>query len=105
MKPTIANLGFILQFAGIFTTLPIIVAFYFNEVDALISLFVTSLTFLIIGFILNALCERKELDFKSSCVLISVVFFVLALIGTIPCLYLKLFPGSYISQFTNCYFE
>jgi trk system potassium uptake protein TrkH len=105
MKPTIANLGFILQFAGIFTILPIVVAFYFNEVDALISLFVTSLTFLVTGFILNALCERKELDFKSSCVLISVVFFVLALIGTIPCLYLKLFPGSYISQFTNCYFE
>jgi trk system potassium uptake protein TrkH len=105
MRPTVANLGFILQFAGIFIILPIIVAFYFNEVDALISLFITALAFLVSGFILNALSERKELDLKSSCILVSSIFFILSLIGAIPYIYLKIFPGDYLSQFTNSYFE
>lgn len=106
MRAVLANLGFVMQFAGLFTILPIAVAFYFNETNALISLFITSISFLSLGFLLNALCERKELNFKSSCILITTAFFLLALIGSIPYFYLNVFGNADLAErFTNSYFE
>jgi len=58
---------------------------------------------------MNALCERKELDFKSSCVLILVAFLLMPLIGAIPYIYSDNFnspdPTNPIDRFTNAYFE
>ncbi len=106
MRAVLANLGFVMQFAGLFTILPIAIAFYYNEINALISLFITSLSFLSLGFVMNALCERKELNFKSSCILITSAFFLLALIGSIPYFYLNIFQNiDIIQRFTNGYFE
>lgn len=106
MRTVLANLGFVLQFAGLFTIFPIAIAFYYNEINALISLFITSLSFLSLGFLLNALCERKELNFKSSCILITATFFLLALIGSIPYFYLNVFQDTGLAEkFTNSYFE
>lgn len=106
MKPILANIGFIFQIAGMLLTIPIVVAFYYNETSALIAFFITSFFFFIVGFLLNALCERKALDFKSSCVLATSVFFLLGLVGTIPYFYLNVCPGgTLIDKFTNAYFE
>jgi trk system potassium uptake protein TrkH len=106
MKAILANLGFIFQIAGLLVILPIGVAFYFNEMDALISFFITCLVYFVSGFLLNALCERKELDLKSSCILSTIIFFLLGSVGTIPYFYLNLFPeGDPISKFTNVFFE
>ncbi|MDI6826171.1 MAG: potassium transporter TrkG [Candidatus Aenigmarchaeota archaeon] len=106
MKPVLANLGFVLQIAGILILLPILVAYYYNEMDALISFFITAVTLFTTGFLLNSLCERKELDFKCSCVLISIVFILLGFYTSIPCQYLNPFQEQDIfSRFTNCYFE
>jgi trk system potassium uptake protein TrkH len=106
MRAILANLGFVLQFAGLFILIPIAIAFYFNEITALISLFITTITFFGIGFLLNALCERKELDFKSSCALITIVFVSLALIGSIPYFYTRTFSDQNIfSEFSNSFFE
>lgn len=106
MKPVLANLGFVLQMSGLFIILPILTAFYYNETNPLISFFITSLTFLGIGFLMNALCERKELDFKSSCILITIVFFLLGLIGSIPYFYLNVFQDTDATQrLVNNYFE
>jgi trk system potassium uptake protein len=101
-----ANLGFLVQIAGLLTVFPIVIGFYFNETQQLIPLFMTCIAFLGCGFLLNALCERKDLDFKSSSVLLLFAFIILPLIGSIPYIYSDPFISpNLIDRFTNGYFE
>jgi trk system potassium uptake protein len=101
-KRLFANLGFLLQIAGLLTILPIIAGFYFDETEAVISLFLACVTFLGSGFLLNALCERKTLDFKG----FLVTFILVPLIGALPYFYMNPFgTGNLFDIFTNGYFE
>jgi trk system potassium uptake protein TrkH len=101
-----ANLGFLLQIAGLLTILPISIGLYFNEIQYVISLFLACVAFLGCGFLLNALCERKDLDFKSSNVLFLAAFIVLPLIGALPYVYSDPFNSvNLFDRFTNAYFE
>jgi len=105
-KHVLANLGFLLQIAGSLTVLPILLGLYLNEIQALIPLFLACISFLACGFLMNALCERRDLDFKSSCVLILLAFLIMPLIGAIPYIYDDPFNSpNYIERFTNAYFE
>lgn len=104
-RPVLANLGFILQIAGMLLILPIILGFYYNETGPLIAYFTTTIAFFVLGFAFNAFSKREEMDFKSSAVLISSVFFLLGLVGSIPYLYLDVFPGSIPEKFTSSYLE
>lgn len=102
----LANLGFLLQTSGLLTLLPIAVGFVFNETQALIPLFITCVTFLGVGFLLNALCERKDLNVKSSSTLLFMAFVILPLICTIPYVFVDPFNSSNIlDRFTNSFFE
>jgi trk system potassium uptake protein TrkH len=106
MRPVLANLGFVLQLGGIFTILPIILAFLYNEIDALISLLLTGFTFFALGFVMNAFSIREDLDFKSSCVLLTTTFFLLGLVGSVPYFYINMFGDTdMVSRLTNNYFE
>jgi len=106
MRPVLANLGFILQISGLLTVIPIVIAFYFNESRALDSFFLTAVVSLIAGFLLNALCERKELDFRYSCMLLTIAYFLIGLVGCIPYVYLNIFASQDpVSRFTDGYFE
>jgi len=105
-RSSVANLGFLLQISGILTVLPIGIGFYYNETQAIIPLFITCITFLCLGFFLNSLCERKELNIKSSSILLLSAFIILPLIGSIPFLYLDPFNSSNpIDRVSNSYFE
>jgi trk system potassium uptake protein TrkH len=105
-KHVLANLGFLLQIAGLLTVLPILVGLYLNEIQTLAPLFLTCISFLVSGFLMNALCERKDLDFKSSCVLILLAFVLMPLIGAIPYVYNDPFNSpNPADRFTNAYFE
>jgi len=108
-KHILANLGFLLQIAGLLTVIPILVGLYLTETQTLVPLFLTCVSFLVSGFLMNALCERKDLDFKSSCVLILLAFLLMPLIGAIPYIYSDNFnspdPTNPIDRFTNAYFE
>jgi trk system potassium uptake protein TrkH len=107
-KRIFANLGFLLQIAGLFTILPIGIGLYFNETQAVVALLLTCVAFLGCGFLLNALCERKDLDFKCSNWLFLVAFIVLPLIGAIPYFYSSPDPfgsANILDKFTNGYFE
>jgi trk system potassium uptake protein TrkH len=101
-----ANLGFLLQIAGLLTILPIAVGLVFEETETVVALFLACVTFLGCGFLLNALCERKDLDFKSSNVLFLAAFIVLPLIGALPYLYSDPFKSlNVFDRFTNSFFE
>jgi len=101
-----ANLGFLLQIAGLLTILPIGIGLYFNEIESVISLFLVCVAFLGCGFLLNALCERKDLDFKSSNVLFLAAFIVMPLLGALPYVYSDPFNSvNLFDRFTNAYFE
>lgn len=101
-----ANLGFLLQITGLLIILPIGVGLYFNETQYVISIFITCVAFLGFGFLCNALCERKELDHKSSNVLFLAAFIIMPLIGATPYLYHDPFNSpNLVERFTNSYFE
>ncbi len=103
--PPLANLGFLFQISGFFVLPSIAYAFYLNELNAGIALLITALVFLCFGFVLNALCERKNLNLKQSCMLL-ILFFVFApLINTIPYLYLQVFNVGIFDQLLNSWFE
>ncbi len=106
MKAIIANLGFVLQTSGIITLFALPVAFIYNEKEPLIGFFITSTVFLVSGFLMDVLIQRKELDYKSSCILISIVFFLLGVVGSIPYLYAHAFADSDLSaRIVNSFFE
>lgn len=106
MRPVLANLGFILQIAGLLMIIPILASFYFNETQSLISFFITAIVFFGTGFLMNAFSVREKLNFISSCILLTSVFFLLGLIGSIPYLYTNVFGDTtFLSRFSDSYFE
>ena len=106
MKAIVANLGFVLQTSGVITLLSVIPGFIYNEQTPLVAFFITSSVFLVAGFAMNAMSQKKDLDFKSSCILISIVFVLLGVIGAIPYLYSNVFSSSSIpSKIVNSLFE
>lgn len=107
MRELLSNLGFILQFSGLFILLAAFVAIYLNETREAIAFFITSSTFLALGFPLNALSERKDLkNFKEALVLFVLTFLFLGLISSIPYLFLGLFSEKdLITNIVNSIFE
>jgi trk system potassium uptake protein TrkH len=98
-------MGFVLQMAGIFIVLPIILSFVYNEMSATIALFIAAIIFLILGFLLNALCEKVELSYKQSCTLIVLAFILMSIIGAIPYIYLNVSQGNIFQNITDSIFE
>ena len=106
MRPVLANMGLVLQIAGILVAFPIVMGFIYNETQAIIALFITGFMFFSTGFILNALSIREWLDFRQSCILLTGTFFVLGFIGSIPYFCLNVFNDTSLSaRFVNSFFE
>lgn len=105
MKAILSNMGFVLQMTGGLTIAPIATSFALKETPAIIALLITSIAFFALGFVLNALCERKTLSFRQSCSLIVLVFAFLSIIGAIPYIYVNAFDGSLYNKITNSIFE
>ncbi len=109
MKSTLAvllaNMGFVLQISGVFILVPIVASFILGETTAALALFITATCFLVLGFLTNSLCERKEMTFKQSCALIVLVFVLLSAIGSIPYLYIGVADGNLAQHITDSLFE
>lgn len=105
MKSTLANLGFVMQISGIFITIPIILSLVNDEIPATIGFFTTATIYFTMGFLLNALCERKELNFKQSSTLFVLVFISLSIIGSIPYLYVNFTNSDIAGTITDSIFE
>lgn len=104
-KSVFANLGFVMQIAGMFMVLPIAASFHLNEGDAFTSYLITAILLFGLGFVLNTFSKREDMDFKSASVLIVLVFVSLSLIGSVPYMYLGIFDGDPFTSFTNSFFE
>ncbi len=105
-KRLFANLGFLLQIAGLLTILPIGFGLILEETKAVVALFIACVAFFGCGFLLNALCERKDLDFKGSNFLFLATFIVMPLIGALPYFYLNPFgAGNPLDIISNGLFE
>ena len=105
MKAILSNMGFVLQMTGGLTIVPIVTSFVFKETSAIIALLITATAFFALGFVLNALCERKTLSFRQSCSLIVLVFVFLSIIGAIPYFFVNVFNGSLYNKITDSIFE
>jgi len=105
-KQIAANLGFILQLAGLVNLLPVCVGLLLNEMQTLPALFLVTVAFFALGFLMNSLSERKDLGFLSSIFFITLSFILLALVGAIPYFYVDPFASpSLLDRFTNSFFE
>ncbi len=106
MRPILANMGLVLQLAGILIAFPIGMGFIYNESQAIIALFITSFSFFFFGFFLNTMSVREELDFKQSCILLTEVFVVMGIIGALPYIWLNAFNDTDMgSRILNSLFE
>lgn len=106
MRPILANMGLVLQLAGILVAFPIGMGFIYNESQAIIALFITSFSFFFFGFFLNTMSVREDLDFKQSCILLTEVFVVMGIIGALPYIWLNAFNDTDIgSRILNSLFE
>jgi trk system potassium uptake protein TrkH len=104
----VSNLGFLLQITGLFLILPIAIGLQATppETGAVASITATCFLSFGAGFVLNSLCERKELDEKTSLWIMIIVFTILPLVLMIPYVWNNVFAsGNPIDLFTNAYFE
>lgn len=105
MRPVLANLGLILQIAGLLMLLPIAAGFYYKETLVLVSFFITCIVFFGTGFLLNAFSIRRKLNVVSSSMLLFLTYVILGLVGAIPYLYTSVFQGDWFSVFSDGFFE
>ncbi len=106
MRPVLANMGLVMQLAGILIAFPIGMGFMYDESQAIIALFITSFAFFFFGFFLNTMSVREELDFKQSCILLTEVFIFLGIIGAIPFFWINAFNDTDIlTRLLNSLFE
>jgi trk system potassium uptake protein TrkH len=102
----VSNLGFLLQITGLLLVLPIAIGLQNAEIQPVASITATCFLSFGVGFVLNSLCERKELDEKTSLWIMIIVFTILPMVLMIPYLWNDVFgSGNPIDLFTNAYFE
>lgn len=106
MRPVLANIGLVLQLAGLLIIFPVLMGFIYGEAQAIIALFITGFAFFLSGFLFNSMSVREELDFRQSCVLLAAVFLILGVIGAVPFFWFNAFGDTGIAQrAANSFFE
>ncbi len=106
-KPILANLGFILQFAGILMVAPAFLGTLLGETGPVAAIYLTVVGLFGTGFIFSALGEKSPLSLKESSIIVVSGFVLLSLFGSIPYIYVNPFQteGDPIMLFTNSLFE
>jgi len=106
-KPILANLGFILQFAGILFIAPALLAIILGETGSATGMFLAITVMFLTGFILNAYGEKSPLNLRQASLLMVSSFVLLSLFGSIPYIYINPFSNDIgpLSLFINSFFE
>ena len=106
-KPVLANLGFILQFAGILMVAPAFLGTLLGETGPVAAIYLTVVGLFGTGFVFSAFGEKGSLSLKESSIIVISGFVLLSLFGSIPYMYVNPFQteGDPIALFVNSLFE
>jgi trk system potassium uptake protein len=111
-KPIIGNLGFLLQFAGIFMIVPAVLGAVLGETSSAAGIFLSFAAMSFTGFVLNAYGEKTPMNLRQTSIVMVLSFVLLSLFGSLPFMYVNPFlrEGNLesinpISLFINGFFE
>jgi trk system potassium uptake protein TrkH len=106
-KPVLANLGFILQFAGILMVAPALLGTLLGDTGPVAAIYLTVVGLFGTGFVFSAFGEKGPLSLKESSIIVVSGFVLLSLFGSIPYIYVNPFQtaGDPVMLFTNSLFE
>ncbi|MGI0025862.1 MAG: CBS domain-containing protein, partial [Nitrososphaera sp.] len=106
-KPILANLGFVLQFAGILLVVPAFLGTILGDTGSVAGIYLTVVGLFGTGFIMNALGEKGPLSLKESSIIVVAAFVLLSLFGSIPYIYLDPFQitNDPVNLFVTSLFE
>src|SRR5215212_3872098 len=111
-KPIIGNLGFLLQFAGIFMIVPAVLGAVLGETSSAAGIFLSFAAMSFTGFVLNAYGEKTPMNLRQTSIVMVLSFVLLSLFGSLPFMYVNPFlkEGNLesinpLSLFVNGFFE
>ncbi len=106
-KPILANLGFILQFAGILMVAPAFLGTLLGETGPVAAIYLTVVGLFGTGFVFSTFGDKGPLSLKESSIIVISGFVLLSLFGSIPYIYVNPFQteGDPILLFANSLFE
>jgi trk system potassium uptake protein TrkH len=106
-KPVLANLGFVMQFAGILMIAPALVGTVIDEPVPTVGMYLAVVGMFATGFLLSAYGERGPINLKEASVLVVASFVLLSLFGSIPYMFINPFWPDIdpLSLFVNSFFE
>ena len=106
-KAVLANLGFVLQFAGILMIVPALVGTGLGETEPVAGIYLAIIGLFGTGFLFAAYGERAPLSLKESSVVVLSGFVLLSFYGSIPYMQMNPFWQGIdpLSLFVNSFFE
>jgi trk system potassium uptake protein TrkH len=105
-KPIIGNLGFLLQFAGIFMIVPAVLGAVLGETSSAAGIFLSFAAMSLTGFVLNAYGEKTPMNLRQTSIVMVLSFVLLSLFGSLPFMYEgNLESINPVSLFVNGFFE
>jgi trk system potassium uptake protein TrkH len=106
-KAILANLGFVLQFAGILMVAPALLGTVLGQTEPAAGIYLAVVGLFGIGFLFATYGERGPLSLKESSVLVLSSFILLSFFGSIPYIYINPFWQGIdpLSLFVSSFFE
>ncbi|MCI0559409.1 MAG: CBS domain-containing protein [Nitrososphaera sp.] len=106
-KPILANLGFVLQFAGILMVAPAFLGTLLGETGPVAAIYLTVVGLFGTGFVMSAFGEKGPLSLKESSIIVVAGFVLLSVFGSIPYMFVNPFQtaGDPVRLFVNSLFE
>lgn len=106
-KPILANLGILLQFAGVLLVVPAFLGAYLGEVQSALGIMFAVVGLSFSGFFLSHIGEKGAMNLKQASIFIVSGFLLLSLFGSIPYAYINPFWQGIDGQslFVNSLFE
>lgn len=106
-KAILANLGFVLQFAGILMVVPALLGTGLGETQPVVGIYLAVVGLFGTGFLFAAYGERGPLSLKESSIVVLSSFVLLSFYGSIPYMHMNPFWQGIdpLSLFVNSFFE
>jgi trk system potassium uptake protein TrkH len=106
-KPILANLGILLQFAGVLLVVPAFLGMILGEAASVVGILFAVVGLSFTGFFLTHIGEKGTMNLKQASIFIVSGFILLSLFGSIPYAYINPFWEGIDSHslFVNSFFE